>query len=90
MIEAQTLQKIHTVEEYYSHGEALLNEQIDYHEHYLIWVNSNDSILKAEYIKALLQNSDDVIDSSYLEWAMTKYIVWDYNRIKSEIDDMLQ
>lgn len=89
MIELQQLQKIHEADEYYNHGEALLSEDSDYYNHYLTWVKDNEQVLKDEYIRLLKENDDDILDSSFLEWAMTSYVVYDYNKVKSEIDELL-
>lgn len=89
MLELTKLQKIHTPDEYYEHGQALLSEDADYYDHYLSWVKDNEEVLKTQYIKLLVQNDNEILDVSFLEWAMTSYVVYDYNRVKSEIDDLL-
>ena len=61
----------------------------DYYDHYLSWVKDNEEVLKTQYIKLLVQNDNEILDVSFLEWAMTSYVVYDYNRVKSEIDDLL-
>ena len=90
MIQLQNLEKIHKADEYHTHGEALLSESSDYYEQYMNWLSENDPILKSQYIKLLIRNDEDVIDSSYLEWAMTSYVVYDYNTVKSEIENLLK
>lgn len=89
MIDTKELKKIYTPDEYYEHGEALLSERSDYYSSYLTWVNDNRHVLLKEYICLLVEGKEDILDSSFLEWAMTSYIVYDYNTVKSHIDTML-
>ena len=87
MIKLEELQKIYDDYSYAEHGEALLSENNNYFETFKDWVQENDSILKKEYISMVLQNVNDILDDSYLSWAMQMYVIWDYNKLKEEINE---
>lgn len=89
MVKLEEIKKIYDDYSYAEHGEALLSDDSNYFEKFEVWLKENDTLLKSQFIGMLRNNVNEILDDSYLSYALQKYVIWDYNKLKEEINKQI-
>lgn len=82
------IKRIHNIEDYYSYAKAILDEEGNFYSEFSDWLAENELELKKEFSFRLLRNEDDTLDHTFLEWALEKWTIDNYNKLTEEINQL--
>jgi hypothetical protein len=79
----------YTAQEYIEFSESILDDENKFWPEFLDWVTKNESDLKMKYQEDIALNKESALDSSFWVWALELWPIDKYNKLKTEIEEMI-